>query len=175
MLSRTAELELARDEADQASRAKSAFLAAMSHEIRTPMNGVIGMIDVLHRSNLKGEQVEIVDLIRDSGFSLLGIVENILDFSKIEAGKLTLEAQPLRFGDTVEKVCGMFDHKAIEGGVRFTMFVDPAIRPRSSATKRDCARCWSTWSPTRSSSPAHAPAPDTSPCAPCSWRGRRTR
>jgi PAS domain S-box-containing protein len=125
--SRTADLELARDEAEQASRAKSAFLAAMSHEIRTPMNGVIGMIDVLHRSTLTGDQLEVVDLIRDSGFSLLGIVENILDFSKIEAGRLTLEAQPVRLADTVEKMGGMFDHRAMAGGVRFTVHVDPGI------------------------------------------------
>ncbi|MDM0015444.1 PAS domain-containing protein [Variovorax sp. J22P168] len=127
VLSRTADLELARDEAEQASRAKSSFLAAMSHEIRTPMNGVIGMIDVLHRSTLTGDQLEVVDLIRDSGFSLLGIVENILDFSKIEAGRLTLEAQPVRLADMVEKMGGMFDHRAMAGGVRFTVHVDPDI------------------------------------------------
>ncbi|HEX7441362.1 MAG TPA: PAS domain-containing protein, partial [Caldimonas sp.] len=127
---RTAELNLARDEAEQANRAKSSFLATMSHEIRTPMNGVIGMIDVLHQTSLKGYQVEMIDLIRDSAFSLLEIVEDILDFSKIEAGKMTLEAEPMRLEESVEKVCAMLDHMAVKQDVQMTLFVDPAI-PRT--------------------------------------------
>jgi PAS domain S-box-containing protein len=124
---RTAELNLARDEAEQANRAKSAFLAAMSHEIRTPMNGVIGMIEVLHQTSLKGYQVEMIDLIRDSAFSLLQIVDDILDFSKIEAGKLRVENEPMQLADMVERVCGMVDHLAINQKVRMTVFVDPAL------------------------------------------------
>ena len=124
---RTAELSLARHEAEQASRAKSAFLATMSHEIRTPMNGVIGMIDVLHQTGLQGPQVEMVDLIRDSAFSLLRIIEDILDFSRIEAGKLNIENEPMHLDEVVEKVCGMMDHMAVSRDVRMAMFVDPRI------------------------------------------------
>lgn len=124
---KTEELERARSEAEAANRAKSAFLAAMSHEIRTPMNGVLGMVDVLHQSSLKGHQAEMVDLIRESAFSLLGIIEDILDFSKIEAGKLEIEAVPMSMADVVEKACSLLDNLAVKKGVEFTLFVDPAI------------------------------------------------
>ncbi len=121
------DLEQARLDAEQASRAKSAFLAAMSHEIRTPMNGVVGMIDVLQQTSLKGYQVEIVDTIRDSAYALLAIIEDILDFSKIEAGKLELEQAAMSVSAVVEQVCSMMDHLATKKGVEFRLFTDPAI------------------------------------------------
>jgi len=127
---RTAELNLARDEAEQANQAKSAFLATMSHEICTPMNGVIGMIEVLHQTSLQGHQVEMVNLIRTSAFSLLHIIEDILDFSKIEAGKLKAAQDPMDLLETIENVCGMLDHLAVKADVRMTAFVDPAIPAR---------------------------------------------
>ncbi|MDO8273021.1 MAG: PAS domain S-box protein [Gammaproteobacteria bacterium] len=124
---RTADMEKARLEAEQANQAKSSFLAAMSHEIRTPMNGVIGMVDVLHQSSLQGFQVEMVDLIRESAYSLLDIINDILDFSKIEAHKLEIEYVPTRVPDVVESICGMLDGMAMKKGVELTLFTDPAI------------------------------------------------
>ena len=124
---RTADLEQARQESDRANQAKSIFLASMSHEIRTPMNGVIGMIDVLRQTSLRDHQLEMVDLISESAFSLLGIIESILDFSKIEAGKLEIEHLPIRLVDVTEKACDLLDHLAARKGVELTMFIDPAI------------------------------------------------
>ncbi|MBN7813585.1 response regulator [Algoriphagus sp. H41] len=87
--------------ADQASRAKSDFLANMSHEIRTPMNGLLGIIDLLESTNLNRIQKQYVEIIKNSGNSLLNIIRDILDYSKIESGKI--EIIPVTF-DAVEEL-----------------------------------------------------------------------
>lgn len=126
-MARINELKHAQQIAELASQTKSNFLATMSHEIRTPISGVIGMVDVLHQTSLKGYQVEMLDIIRDSAYSLLGIIDDILDFSKIEAGRMDIESAPLSLTSVVKSVCVMLDRFAENKGVELTLFIDPAL------------------------------------------------
>jgi signal transduction histidine kinase/CheY-like chemotaxis protein/HPt (histidine-containing phosphotransfer) domain-containing protein len=126
-LQTSATLEQAILEAEQSNRAKSAFLATMSHEIRTPMNGVVGMIDVLQQSNLNDSQMEVTNIIHDSAFALLTIIDDILDFSKIEAGKLQIDSVRMDIADVVDGVCENLSHMALKKNVELLMFTDPAI------------------------------------------------
>lgn len=89
--------------ADEASRAKSEFLANMSHEIRTPMNGLLGIIDLLEFTKLDKEQKQYLEIIKNSGNSLLSIIKDILDYSKIEAGKIDIHPVPGKPAKELEK------------------------------------------------------------------------
>jgi signal transduction histidine kinase/CheY-like chemotaxis protein/HPt (histidine-containing phosphotransfer) domain-containing protein len=121
------DLQIARKDAEAATRSKAAFLATMSHEIRTPMNGVIGMIDLLWQTDLHGEQKEMLGTVRDSAFSLLTIINDILDSSKIEAGKMELESVPLSVRDIVESVGDTLVANASAKGLEIGVYIDPAI------------------------------------------------
>jgi PAS domain S-box-containing protein len=111
------DLDKERRVAEQASRAKSQFLAMMSHELRTPMTGVMGMVDLLLGSRLTDEQGGLVQTLRSSAKTLLTILNDILDFSKIEAGQLEIEEIDFEWRKVVDDVMQLFEPRASEKGL----------------------------------------------------------
>lgn len=125
---REVELEEAQRRAVLADRAKSEFLANMSHEIRTPMNGVLGMAELLAKSELDSRQKTFTDIIVKSGNALLTIINDILDFSKIDSGQLVLDPVPFHLAEAIEDVATLVSTRAKEKDLELIVRVPPDLQ-----------------------------------------------
>ena len=124
---REKELLEAREQARKADHAKSEFLANMSHEIRTPMNGVMGMAELLVKTDLNAKQKMFTDVIVKSGASLLTIINDILDFSKLDAGQMELDPVSFNLAEAIEDVATLVSARVVEKDLELIVRVDPAL------------------------------------------------
>jgi len=123
------QLLVAKLKADSANKAKSKFLASMSHELRTPLNGILGMAQLLDKTTLNEEQQDYLNIIQESSYNLLTIINDILDITKIESGQLVLEETEMDLEEIVKTTCAMFLQKAEEKSVKIVSSyeIDPGF------------------------------------------------
>lgn len=135
------QLRIAKQEADQANRAKSDFLANMSHEIRTPINTVLGMDEMILRETDNPAILEYAHNIQNSGTALLSLINDILDFSKIEAGKLELVPIEYETADMISDLVNMVKERARQKGLEFHVDVDETIPCRLYGDENRLKQC----------------------------------
>jgi signal transduction histidine kinase/CheY-like chemotaxis protein len=130
LVENAAELQQAKERAEQATRAKSDFVSTVSHEIRSPMNAILGSAELLSGTSLTPQQAEYLRVLNRSGHALLAIVNEVLDLSRIEAGRLELASVPFDCASVVDRVVDMSAHAAAEKGLRLTAHYAPGTPRR---------------------------------------------
>ncbi|MGD9368232.1 MAG: response regulator [Desulfobacteraceae bacterium] len=124
---RTAELTVAKDQAEAANQAKSDFLARMSHEIRTPLNAMMGLTHIVLKSKLRDEQRNYLKKVLIASNNLLAVINDILDFSKVEAGWLELERHPFDLEQVMEQLADLFSEQIAEKDLELIFAADPNV------------------------------------------------
>ena len=124
---REKELELARDNAVENARMRGEFAANVTHELRTPMNAVLGMLDLLAESEISSRQIEYVDVARNSGETLLNLIDDILDFSKIDAGRVVSDTSDANLKELIEDVIRLLASQALAKNLDIGFFLEEDI------------------------------------------------
>jgi len=119
--------EEARNQAMRLGEAKTSFLAMMSHEIRTPMNGVIGMIDLMEHTKLSAQQSQYLNIIRDSAFALLSVINDVLDLTRMQTGRFEIRPEPVEIAELISSVTDLMQASLRQKGLGLNVSVDGAL------------------------------------------------